>query len=176
MRRIPTTMLLIPLGLTAAAAHADSVEFVVLSNTNGQQVSTPRSLYISLAQAGDISSNVSFSTDVSVSDEGSIEASSQDLSAVLYAMMSGPSNQAGVGFTTFDPALLPQGGGTDSPTGGESLIDELSTHAALPEIEPHAAPESQDDPKGGYTVDVPPPGAGALAASGLAGLAVRPRR
>ncbi|MGD1915345.1 MAG: hypothetical protein ACFCBV_04050 [Phycisphaerales bacterium] len=178
MRRLPTTMLLIPLGLCAAAAHADSVELVVLSNTNGQQVSTPRSLFVSLAQAGEISSNVLFSSDLGADGDGTVPATTQDISAVLYSMVSGPSNRSSVGFTTFDPSILPPIDGPDDPAGGGgSLIDEIATDEGQREVESNTGGNPpQDDPAGGYHVVVPLPGAGALAAIGIAGLVVRPRR
>ena len=171
-------MLLLPLGLCAAAAHADSVELVVLSNTNGQQVSTPRSLFVSLVQAGEISSNVSFTSDLGAVVDGTVPATTRDLSTVLSLMVSGPSNRAGDGFTTFDPSVLPPIDGPDDPAGGAgSLLDALAEDEEQPEAESNTGSTPlQDDPGSGYHVVVPLPGAGALAAIGIAGLLVRPRR
>jgi len=158
--------LLLSVGCIAAAAQANPVDLVPIMTQDGKAVPTPHALYVSLADAGSV-----FTSDAT----GQILfAGGDDTNAALYLMLAGPSNTASGEYIPFD--VTPFGGEVDSPSDpGTGSVFETLRPDGMPA--PGGATQPQwTEADSMPSVVVPLPGAGALAAAGLAFVMVRPRR
>ena len=168
MSRLASSFALIPLGLCAAAATADPVDIVTFANASGQNVTAPHALYNALVEDGTITSPL---TDGNVASTGAPE-----FNAVLAYLFTGPSNIAPGQGLTIDTSGLDPVDDPGTPGDPGSVLETL--RPTMPQVDPTITTASTFVGGEGTfeQVVVPLPGAGALAAVGLAGLMVRPRR